>query len=304
MSTVVRQRQRRCSWTRAGASRTVAAMQELRNRVAVITGAGSGIGRALAERFVEEGMKVALADVQRDALDEVETSLRSRGGAVSAILTDVARAEQVDALARHAVDAFGAVHVVCNNAGVAVGGLAWEQSVEEWEWVLGVNLWGVIHGIRTFVPRLLAQGGEGHVVNTASMAGLLTGPGMAPYYVSKHAVVALSETLQHELSSIGSRIKVSVLCPGWVNTRIAESERNRPASLPAGVQRPEVDAMSTQVRQRVATGLDPSVIADLVVRGIREERFYLLSHPEWKDLIEARMQAIVGERSPTLPIVG
>lgn len=275
-------------------------MRELRDRVAVVTGAGSGIGRALAEQFVAEGMQVVLADVQRDALHDVEATLRDRGGRVLAVLTDVARAEQVEALAQRTVETFGAVHVVCNNAGVGVGGLAWERSVEEWEWVLGVNLWGVIHGIRAFVPRLLAQGGEGHVVNTASMAGLLTGPGMAPYYVSKHGVVALSEALQHELTIIGSRIKVSVLCPGWVNTRIAESERNRPGSVAAGVQRPELDAMSTQVRQMVATGLEPRVIADLVAQAIRSERFYILSHPDWNPMIEMRLRDIIEGRGPTL----
>src|SRR5579871_852581 len=238
-------------------------MREFRDRVAVVTGAASGIGRALAERFAAAGMKVVLADVERQALAAAERALASGGARVLAVPTDVSKASDVEALAQRTLEAFGAVHVVCNNAGVSVGGLAWEVTLADWEWILGVNLWGVIHGIRTFVPILLRQGEEGHVVNTASMAGLVSGPGIAPYNATKHTVVTLSEALHHELGmASGGKVKVSVLCPGWVNTRILDADRNRPATLgDATPIRPEIAAVREQVRQLLESGLAPAAVA-------------------------------------------
>ncbi len=278
-------------------------MRELRDRVAVVTGAASGIGRALAERFAAEGMRVALADVEEPALEAVRKELEGRGARVVAVPTDVSRAEAVDALARRTLEAFGAVHVVCNNAGVS-GGLAatWERSLAEWQWVLGVNLWGVIHGIRSFVPILLEQG-EGHVVNTASVAGLVTFPGASDYTVSKHGVVALTETLHHELEARDSRVRASVLCPAWVNTRILEADRNRPHELRdvepvvSDAEREEVEGM---VRDLLANSLAPERVADAVLEAIREERFYVLTHPDWKPRMQERFDAILGERDPSL----
>ena len=208
-------------------------MRELRGKVAVVTGAASGIGRAMAERFAREGMKVVLADVQEKPLAEAREASAAAGAEVIAVPTDVSKWEQVEALARRAVEAFGAAHVLCNNAGVAVGGVAWETPVADWEWILGVNQWGVVHGIRAFVPRMIAQG-EGHVVNTASMAGLVSAPGMSAYCATKHAVVTISECLHHDFAITGNAgtMHVSVLCPGWVKTNIAESVRNRPGASP------------------------------------------------------------------------
>jgi NAD(P)-dependent dehydrogenase (short-subunit alcohol dehydrogenase family) len=277
-------------------------MQDVRGKVAVVTGAASGIGRALAERFAAEGMKVVLADIEQAALTRTVDALAARGATVRAVPTDVARSGGVEALAAETLNAFGAVHLLCNNAGVVTAGPTWELSVADWEWVLGVNLWGVIHGIRTFVPIMLRQDTECHIVNTASMAGLVSTPMNAPYNVSKHGVVTLSETLQHDLSLRGARIKVSVLCPGWVNTRIIESERNRPADLAAGASTPtpEQQAMEDTVRQLLATGLPPEQVAARVFAAIREERFYVLTHPEWKEMIRTRMEDILEERPPTL----
>ena len=198
-------------------------MNEFNGKVAVITGAASGIGRALADRCVHEGMKAVLADVEVDALAKTEASLKASGATVLAVQTDVSQARDVAALAEKTVEAFGAVHLLCNNAGVGTEAAVWESTLEEWEWVMGVNLWGVIHGVRTFVPVMLAQDTECHIVNTASMAGLISGPGLGAYKVTKHAVVSLSETLHHELGERGAKIRVSVLCPGIVNTRIMES---------------------------------------------------------------------------------
>jgi NAD(P)-dependent dehydrogenase (short-subunit alcohol dehydrogenase family) len=220
-------------------------VKDLRDRTAVITGGASGIGRAMAGRFAAEGMKIVLADVEAEALDRAVEELRGRGAAAVGVRADVSRAGDVEAIAAEAERAFGPVHVLCNNAGVAAGGPLWKLSEADWAWVLGVNLWGVVHGIRAFVPRMIEHGGEGHVVNTASVAGLAAGPWFGPYCASKHAVVAISETLHHELALTGSAIKVSVLCPGFVKTRIAESHRNRPADLqrdpaepPVGARRP------------------------------------------------------------------
>ncbi len=205
-------------------------MRNFQDKVAVVTGAASGIGYALAERFAQEGMRVVLADIEKDALAAAEARLSQHDKRVLAVVTDVSKAESVEALAQKTLDAFGAVHIVCNNAGVGNPAVPiWENTLADWQWVLGVNLWGVVHGIRTFVPILLRQGEPGHVVNTASMAGLTSTARLGIYCASKHAVVAISETLHAELAAINSAVKVSVLCPSFVKTNIADSSRNRPA---------------------------------------------------------------------------
>ena len=273
-------------------------MRELRGKTAVITGGASGIGRALADAFAAEGMRVVIADIEVDALDEAAGALRAAGASVLAVPTDVSHAEQMQALADRAVAAFGRVDVVCNNAGVALSGPAWEHSLKDWEWLLGVNLWGVVHGIRTFVPLMLAQGGEGHIVNTGSVAGLTSNPFMSIYNVSKHAVVTLSETLHKELSLMGTQVKVSVLCPGFVSTRILDAERNRPATLrnPAPTERhPTFEEMA---RTAIAAGLPPSEAAARVVDAVKHERFYVLTHPEFAPRVRERMEDILERRNP------
>jgi len=279
-------------------------MKEFKGKVAVVTGAASGIGRALALRFARAGMNVVLADVEVGALDEAEREVRAVGGSTLAVRTDVSKARDVEALAKATLDRFGAVHIVCNNAGVSVGGLSWTHTLADWEWVLGVNLWGVIHGVRVFTPILLSQGGAGHIVNTASLAGLLSGPGSSVYNVTKHGVVTLSETLHQELVMLGSPVRVSVLCPGFVSTRIPDAARNRPAELAdTAPPLPGAEEMQALGRQLVASGSPPATVADCVFEAIRAERFYILPHPEWKDLIRARMETILAEGNPTPPDV-
>jgi NAD(P)-dependent dehydrogenase (short-subunit alcohol dehydrogenase family) len=277
-------------------------MRDFAGRVAVVTGGASGIGRALAERAARERMKVVLADVEEPALAQAARELEAAGAEVRAVRTDVSKAEEVEALARAAFDAFGAVHLLCNNAGVGGGTTVWDSSLADWQWVLGVNLWGVIHGVHAFVPLMLRQGDEGHVVNTASVAGLISGAGLAIYKVSKFGVVTLSETLYHELKLTGSRIGVSVLCPGWVRTRIMDSARNRPAELAgeAPAERPEYAAMEQAVRQLVEGGTPPDEIADRVFAAVAEGTFYILPHPEMTGAIRARVEDILQGRAPTM----
>ncbi len=274
-------------------------MEDLRGRVAVVTGGASGIGFALAERFAAEGMAVVVADVQQDALEEAGDRLRASGADALEVLTDVRHADQVEELADRAIAHFGAVHLVCNNAGVAASARSpvWEVPIEDWEWTLGVNLWGVIHGVRTFVPRLLRQG-DGHIVNTASMAGLI--PAGGPYGVSKFGVVSLSEGLYLELREAAPDLGVSVLCPGWVNTRIAEAERNRPPEL--AVERD--DSVAARARKGLGRVLEaataPALVADAVVSAVRERRFYVLPHrdEEWLMPVRERMVDILEGRNP------
>jgi len=276
-------------------------VRELREKVAVITGAASGIGRAVAERCAGAGMKVVLADVEESALVAAERAFKDAGADVLGVRTDVSRADDVEALAGRAVERFGAVHLVHNNAGVAAGGLMWELPLADWKWVLGVNLWGVIHGVRTFVPLMLAQGDEGHVVNTASLAGLTSTPFLGPYSVSKHGVVTLSETLLKELAMQGAKVKVSVLCPGLVRTRIGESGRNRPAQLEheRDDDASAVDAMSSGAfQQLVEAGMDPAAVADQVLEAVRQERFWVLTHPELDQAIRSRADDILERRNP------
>jgi NAD(P)-dependent dehydrogenase (short-subunit alcohol dehydrogenase family) len=275
-------------------------MHELRDRVAVVTGAASGIGFALAERFAAEGMRVVLADVQADALAGAERRLAGGGAQVLAVRTDVANPDDVDALARRAVERFGAVHVLCNNAGVSLGGPLWEHTLDDWRWVLGVNLWGVVHGVRTFVPLMIRQNVPAHVVNTASLAGLTSTAFLGIYNVSKHAVVTLSETLVQDLAAVGAPVKVSVLCPGFVRTNIAESDRNRPSALADGADRPRPAALDQAIRSALAAGMPPAEVAAQVLDAIRHERFYVFPHADVvRDRVRRRFDDIMQNRTPT-----
>ena len=272
-------------------------MKDLGGKVAVVTGAASGIGRALSDAFAAEGMHVVMADIEDDALALAAKEVGEGGTRVLPVRTDVSKGADVDALAARTVDEFGTFHVVCNNAGVGSGGTMWELTEADWAWVLGVNLWGVIHGIRAFVPRLVEQN-EGHVVNTGSIAGLTSAPMMGPYNASKHAVVTISETLQRELGLNGSTVRVSVLCPGFVQTRIAESDRNRPDHLRNSVE-PEINEVGRELlKQIIASGLPAAEVARQVVDAVKQERFYVLPHPEMKSIVRTRMDDILEERAP------
>jgi len=280
-------------------------MKDVKGKVAVVTGAASGIGRGMAESFAAAGMKVVLADVDAARLGEFARELEKTGAEVLPVKTDVSHQDEVDALAQRALEGFGAVHVVCNNAGVAHGGVpTWQSTLHDWEWIVGVNLMGVVHGVRTFTPLLLEQG-EGHIVNTASMAGLISGAGNALYGVTKHAVVALSEALFNELAAQGTpRVRVSVLCPGWINTQILQSSlRNQPEAVrhhrPEDRTSPEGEIRRKLVESMLASGLDPRRVGDLVLDAIREERFWILTHPQWKSMIRHRVDNILEERDPT-----
>lgn len=285
-------------------------MKEFKGKVAVITGAASGIGRSLAERCAREGMKVVLADIEEEALTLAEKDIKALGASSLTVLTDVSMASSVEALAEKTLDTFGAVHLLCNNAGVIANGSAWGSTLSDWKWVMGVNLWGVIHGIHVFVPIMLEQSTECHIVNTASMAGLASpAPTYAMYYVTKHGVVALSEAIYHELAQKGASIGVSVLCPGFVDTRLVGAERNRPIELQndsADEQRYLADPVNQAIAQGFATlvsnGISPQPVADYVFSAVREDRFYILVNADpWRRSLQARFDAILEERNPDMP---
>ncbi|MCX7160823.1 MAG: SDR family NAD(P)-dependent oxidoreductase [Proteobacteria bacterium] len=279
-------------------------MKELKGKVAVVTGGAGGLGRAMAMHFAREGMHVALADIDQASLDVTAAELRALGVQAIGIRTDVSKAEEVDALAARVVAELGGVHVVCNNAGISPLGAAWENTLADWEWMLGVNLWGVIHGVRAFTPLLLAQD-EGHIVNTASVAGLINPPGSAMYNVTKHAVVALTETLFHDLAGRNSKVGCSVLCPAYVPTGIADSERSRPAALanPGATKSAEQQAREDMLKKAVRSGrLSADDIGAAVLAAVKEERFYILTHPRIKGAIQARMEDILEGRSPRNPL--
>jgi len=277
-------------------------VENFESKVAVITGGASGLGLAMAKRFAAQGMKLVLADIEEGPLHAAVGGFARQGVHALGVRTDVSRADEVEALAARAYDVHGAVHLLCNNAGVAPGGLAWENSVADWEWCLGVNLWGVVHGLRSFVPRMLAQDAAAHIVNTASVAGLLSPPNMAVYCVSKHAVVTLSECLYQDLRGKNAAIGVSVLCPAYVPTGISESERNRPDDLknPTRAMSAEEIARKEQMRHAVKSGrITAEQVADSVFEAVRDDRFYILTHEKIKAAIEIRMQDILLGRSPT-----
>jgi len=275
-------------------------MKELKGRVAAVTGAASGLGRAMALAFADEGMHVALGDVGDTSA--VLAEVQRKGVRALSMKLDVSKAQEVEAFAERIDRELAGAYVVCNNAGVSPLGAVWETSLGDWQWILGVNLWGVIHGVKSFVPRLIARN-EGHVVNTASVAGIINPPGSGAYNVTKHAVVALSETLHHDLRERGSAVGVSVLCPAYVPTGIADSERNRPAGLEPTVKGKETLAREQMLKKAVASGrLSADDVARAVVQAVKEERFYILTHPRIKGAIGARMEDILGERPPRNPL--
>ena len=275
-------------------------MKDLAGKVAVITGGASGIGLGMAKRFAKEGMRLVLADIEEAALAPVAEGFAAAGRDVLAVQTDVGDAASMDALAERALDRFGAVHVVCNNAGVGTRGQMWELSVKDWEFVLRVNLWGVIHGVRVFAKHLVDQN-EGHFVNTASMAGLVSVAGSAPYNVSKHGVVTLSQTLHGELQSIDSQVGVSVLCPGLVRTNLGNSARNRSDDL-RNADRDELPAQPANIPNATAEdrahALSPAEVAEPVLAAVRERQFYILTHEDPQGAIERRMRAILEDGTP------
>lgn len=274
-------------------------MQELSGKVAVITGGGSGIGKALAIRFASEAMKVVLADIDAVKLRAVEVELAEGGAEVLTVVCDTSTEAQVQALAAATLDRFGAAHVLCNNAGVVGMGDPWRGPISGWDWVMGINLYGVIHGVRAFLP-IMEDQGEGHIVNTASMAGLVAVPGAAPYNVTKTGVVALSESLFIELKTSGSPVRVSALCPGFVHTNLLDGQQWN-ASLgdqPAPAMSLVSQMIDQVFRQGLEQGIDAAVVADEVVDAIRTERFWILTHPEMRHSPVERMLRAEAQENP------
>lgn len=281
-------------------------MKDYRGKVAVITGAASGIGFALAQRCAHEGMNVVMADVEQDALEAAADRIKADGASVLPLVTDVSQIDSVQALAQRTLDRFGAVHLLFNNAGIgsAHSGPVLTATLANWQWVLGVNLWGVIHGVHTFAPIMLAQNVEAHIVNTASVAGLVSGQ-LGVYTVSKHAVVALSETLYEELAHLNAPVKAHVLCPGPVSTRLLEADRNRPQTIAH-----EPDTLDIEIpgrrewmashAQDMREGMTPDTVVDFVFEALATDKFYILTHPDRKPLMQSRLEDIVQERNPTV----
>jgi len=278
-------------------------MKVFKGKVAVVTGAGSGIGQALAEKFASEGMKVVLADIQPESLDKAVQALKARGAEALGVVTDVSDPAQVKNLADRTLKTFGGVHILCNNAGVCKGGLSWQTPIEDYEWVLGVNLWGVIYGVRTFMPIFEKQGGEAYIVNTSSQSGITTTPYSAEYCISKHAILAFSEVVYKELLLTGSPVRISVVCPASVLTNIATAEPKRPSRFKRGIA-PDKDVqefMTSALTEEVQKGIPPAEMANQVFEAIKEERFYILpAAGKWRHLIELRLEDIRLGRNPTL----
>ena len=282
-------------------------ISDFKDKVAVLTGAGSGFGLECARIGAKLGMKLVLVDVQQDALDKAEAEMKAAGVPVLARRVDVANAEQMQALAHDVRATFGAPNFVFNNAGVGAGGLVWENTQADWEWVLGVNLWGVVHGVRLFTPMMLESAKhdpsfQGHIVNTASMAGLLTPPNMGIYNVTKHAVVSLTETLYQDLKLVSDQISASVLCPYFVPTGISQSHRNRPAELKA--DKPTQSQLIGQAMSDKAVGsgkVSAADVAQKVFDAIAADQFYIFSHPKALGNVQQRMEAIVQIHNPPDP---
>ena len=282
-------------------------MQSFQGKTAVLTGAGSGFGLACAHRAATLGMNLVLIDVQADALSAAAAALSPTGVAVMTAVTDVADAAAMDRLADDVMARFGAPHLVFNNAGVGTSGLLWEATTAEWDWVMGVNVWGVIHGVRVFTPRMLeaAKGDptyQGHIVNTASMAGLLTPPNMGVYNVSKHAVVALTESLYQDLCLVTDQVSASVLCPYFVPTGISQSGRNQPQAVADTELTASKKIGQAMLNKAVQSGkVSAQTVAELVFDAVRDNQFYIYSHPQALSAVETRLKAIVNQKQPPDP---
>jgi NAD(P)-dependent dehydrogenase (short-subunit alcohol dehydrogenase family) len=282
-------------------------MKDLAGKVAVVTGAASGMGLAFANRFADEGMHVVLADIESEPLAMAEAAIRAKGAKALAVRTNVLQESDIQKLADTAFSTFGNVHVVCNNAGVAGGsGLpVWEAPLRDWDWVFGVNFMGVLHGIRAFVPRMLENGEEGHIVNTASVAGLLTGAD--PYSVSKHGVVCLTEGLYKQFRAINAKLSASVLCPGWVNTQILDAERNRPSEFGPANDRSKATPQQQQgramVEQFVKTGFAPEEVAEQVLDAVLNDHFYIIpAQDHIKAAVKQRFDDLLAGKNPTVSL--
>jgi NAD(P)-dependent dehydrogenase (short-subunit alcohol dehydrogenase family) len=284
-------------------------VKDFKGKVAVVTGSASGMGRAVIGRAAREGMKCVLADIEQTALDRAVNELKAEGAEAIGVKTDVSKPESLQALLATTLDTFGAVHLLHNNAGVGGGAAFWETSLRDWDWVMGVNYWGPILGVWAFLPTMLKQDTECHIVTTSSMGGLIVNAFLGtPYGVAKFGVVALMETLSHELTLMGAKIGVSVLCPGQVNTNISHPERNRPAELtndPEWVKKveeqPHIQAMRKHLESEefAAGAMDPSLVGDMVFEAIMEDKFYIYTHPEWMGLATMRAEAILSQSNPT-----
>ncbi|MFN5939644.1 MAG: SDR family oxidoreductase [Polaromonas sp.] len=283
---------------------------DFKGKTAVLTGAGSGFGLECARIGARLGMNLVLVDVQQDALDAATQEMQAAGAQVLAFKIDVSSASDMQALGAAVLARFGAPHLVFNNAGVGSGGLIWENSVKDWEWVLGVNVMGVAHGVRVFTPMMLAAAAQdpawqGHIVNTASMAGLLNAPNMGVYNVSKHAVVSLSETLYQDLSLVTDQISASVLCPFFVATGISQSHRNRPSDLRASKPTQSQLIGQAMSEKAVSSGkVSAADVAQLVFDGVASNQFYIYSHPKAIKSVQTRLEDIVQSRNPTDPFEG
>lgn len=281
-------------------------MKDLAGKVAVVTGSASGMGFAFANRFAEEGMNIVLADIEAEPLAMAEAAVKAKGAKVTAVRTNVLHDQDVEKLADTAFKTFGNVHILCNNAGVAGGSgkPVWEAPQEDWDWVFGVNFWGVLRGIKAFVPRMIENGEEGHIVNTASVAGLLTGAD--PYSVSKHGVVCLTEGLYKNFKALNLKLSASVLCPGWVNTNILDASRNRPEELGASVDPatlgPEAAARSAMVRGMLQGGYKPEEVAQKVLDAVLTDTFYIIPAQDYMNAaIKARFDQVMNRENPTVP---
>ena len=291
-------------------------MKEFKDKVAVITGAASGIGRGLARRATKEGMKVVLADVERDSLTQTEKELKRSGANVISVITDVSKSEDIENLARLTIDTFGEIHFLCNNAGVGMGGFLWDCTLTDFNWVLGVNLWGVIHGIRTFIPIMQEQKNECYIVNTASMSGLITGEAANGIYsITKHGVVALSESLRTSFRLRESKIGISVVCPGIVNTRITDCERNRPEELcgpnyERSKERfiklyPQAEETVEAYTKMYEDGTSPDQAGDIIFECVKKNIFYIFTETgdHWKELMQTRFGGILRDFEQNKPII-
>ena len=272
-------------------------MYDVDGKTAVVTGAASGMGLAMAHSFAAAGMSVVMADIERDRLESATAALTMAGHRAIAVPTDVSDEAQIQALARATLDEFGSVHVVANNAGIGIGGAVDEMSLDDWKWVIDVDLWSVVYGVRTFLP-LLKEQGEGHITATSSMAGLVSGPVLGAYHVAKHGVVALMDTVRIELKIAKSPVRASVLCPGPIDTAITTSHRNRPVELSEHQSSELEEKFWNNLTSELSRGMDPAEVGDLVLDAIRNERFWILTHPnEFIPLVERRVQAIKADHA-------